>query len=198
FVALWFGPDWNSVGNGFRDVRWSWVAVAIAINLASIVSRSIAWTLVIDQALTRPPRFRLVFSAFSVGLLANAVLPGRIGELGRAHPAGWARRGPARPRDGARGPGRDAPAVAGGGRDLLPGPGLGLPAVRGLHRDAGVRHPRGRAGRSARPAGDERCDDHPALAGERGRGADCDRDAARLVRRGLCGRDRVRLRAAGD
>jgi len=83
FVALWFGPDWNSVGNGFRDVRWSWVAVAIAINLASIVSRSIAWTLVIDQALTRPPRFRLVFSAFSVGLLANAVLPGRIGELAR-------------------------------------------------------------------------------------------------------------------
>ena len=44
---------------------------------------SIAWTLVIDQALTRPPRFRLVFSAFSVGLLANAVLPGRIGELAR-------------------------------------------------------------------------------------------------------------------
>ena len=29
------------------------------------------------------PRFRLVFSAFSVGLLANAVLPGRVGELAR-------------------------------------------------------------------------------------------------------------------
>ena len=29
------------------------------------------------------PRFRLVFSAFSVGLFANAVLPGRIGELAR-------------------------------------------------------------------------------------------------------------------
>jgi len=83
FAALWFGPDWNSVGKGFQDVRWWWVGVAVAINLASIVSRSIAWTLVIDQALVSPPRFRLVFSAFSVGLLANAVLPGRIGELAR-------------------------------------------------------------------------------------------------------------------
>jgi uncharacterized protein (TIRG00374 family) len=83
FVALWFGPDWNAVGDAFQGVHWSWVAVAIAINLASIVSRSIAWSLVIDQALVNPPRFRLVFSAFSVGLLANAVLPGRIGELAR-------------------------------------------------------------------------------------------------------------------
>ncbi len=83
FVALWFGPDWNAVGDAFQGVRWSWVAVAIAINLASIVSRSIAWDLVIHQALPQPPRRRLVFSAFCVGLLANAVLPGRIGELAR-------------------------------------------------------------------------------------------------------------------
>jgi uncharacterized membrane protein YbhN (UPF0104 family) len=39
---------------------------------------------VIWQALPPPrPRFPLVFSAFSVGLFANAVLPGRIGELAR-------------------------------------------------------------------------------------------------------------------
>src|SRR5262249_13084632 len=83
-VALWLGPDWNTVGGAFQDVRWSWVAVAIAINLASIVFRSIAWKLVIDQAVDpHPPRYHLVFSAFSVGLLANAALPGRIGELAR-------------------------------------------------------------------------------------------------------------------
>jgi glycosyltransferase 2 family protein len=83
-VALWFGPDWSTVGNAFQNVRWAWVAVAIAINLGSIVARSIAWKLVIDQALPRPsPRYQLVFSAFCVGLLANAVLPGRIGELAR-------------------------------------------------------------------------------------------------------------------
>jgi glycosyltransferase 2 family protein len=82
-AALWLGPDWNSVGDAFRNVQWEWVAVAIAINLASIVSRAIAWDLVIDQAMTKPPGFPHVFSAFSVGMLANAALPGRIGELAR-------------------------------------------------------------------------------------------------------------------
>jgi hypothetical protein len=39
---------------------------------------------VIVQAFEPPhPSFMLVFSAFSVGLFANAVLPGRIGELAR-------------------------------------------------------------------------------------------------------------------
>jgi len=82
-AALWLAPDWNSVGDAFRNVQWEWVAAAIAINLASIVSRTIAWDLVIRQALPDPPRFRHVFSAFSVGMLANAALPGRIGELAR-------------------------------------------------------------------------------------------------------------------
>ena len=82
-AALWIGPDWSAVGASFRNVQWEWVAVAIAINFASIVARTIAWDLVIRQALPDPPKFRQVFSAFSVGMLANAVLPGRIGELAR-------------------------------------------------------------------------------------------------------------------
>ncbi len=83
-VGLWLGPNWNGVGTAFQDVEWVWVAVAIAFNLASIVVRSLGWKLVIDQALPPPaPGFRNVFSAFSVGLLANAALPGRIGELAR-------------------------------------------------------------------------------------------------------------------
>jgi uncharacterized protein (TIRG00374 family) len=39
---------------------------------------------VIKQSIDPPrPGFRLIFSAFSVGLFANAVLPGRVGELAR-------------------------------------------------------------------------------------------------------------------
>jgi uncharacterized protein (TIRG00374 family) len=65
-------------------VRWQWVVVAIGINLLSVVVRALAWTTVIHQAIPAPqPRPPLVFSAFSVGLFANAVLPGRIGELAR-------------------------------------------------------------------------------------------------------------------
>jgi uncharacterized protein (TIRG00374 family) len=46
--------------------------------------RALAWQTVIRAATPPPrPRFPLTFSAFSVGLFANAVLPGRIGELAR-------------------------------------------------------------------------------------------------------------------
>jgi uncharacterized protein (TIRG00374 family) len=54
------------------------------LNLLSVLVRALAWRTVIVQAMPPPhPSYPLVFSAFSVGLFANAVLPGRIGELAR-------------------------------------------------------------------------------------------------------------------
>ncbi|TMK70938.1 MAG: flippase-like domain-containing protein [Actinobacteria bacterium] len=85
-VALlwWRGPAWGAVGDAFTAVEWQWVAAAVGLNLLSVVVRAVAWRTVIVQAMPAPhPRFPLVFSAFSVGLFANAVLPGRIGELAR-------------------------------------------------------------------------------------------------------------------
>lgn len=81
----WRAPDWGRVGDAFRQVSWSWIAVALALNLLSIVIRVWSWRTVINQALPaeQQPAFRRVFSAFSIGLLANAILPGRIGELAR-------------------------------------------------------------------------------------------------------------------
>jgi uncharacterized protein (TIRG00374 family) len=85
-VALlwWRGPSLSGIVDAFRSVKWQWVVVAIALNLLSVVVRALAWTTVIRQAMPPPhPSIPLVFSAFSVGLFANAVLPGRIGELAR-------------------------------------------------------------------------------------------------------------------
>jgi uncharacterized protein (TIRG00374 family) len=84
-VVLWFrGPDWELVGDAFRLVEWSWILAAIGLNLVSVLVRAYAWQTVVEQALPdqRPP-FHQTFSAFAIGLLANAVLPGRIGELAR-------------------------------------------------------------------------------------------------------------------
>jgi uncharacterized membrane protein YbhN (UPF0104 family) len=81
---IWRGPNWHLVADAFRFVAWEWVVVAIALNLLSVIARAAAWNQVIEQALPPPqPPFRAVFSAFGVGLFANAVLPGRIGELAR-------------------------------------------------------------------------------------------------------------------
>ncbi len=83
-LLVWRGPDWGLVADAFRLVVWEWVVVAILLNLLSVVARAAAWNRVIEQAMPPPrPRFREVFSAFGVGLFANAVLPGRIGELAR-------------------------------------------------------------------------------------------------------------------
>jgi len=80
----WRRDSFASIGTAFSQVRWEWVVVAIALNLLSVVVRALAWTTVIHSAMAPPrPRAPLVFSAFSVGLFANAVLPGRIGELAR-------------------------------------------------------------------------------------------------------------------
>jgi uncharacterized membrane protein YbhN (UPF0104 family) len=95
--ALWWrGPSWTAVSDAFTVVRWRWVVAAVCLNLFSVVARSIAWRIVINQAVPPPrPRYTQVFAAFSVGLMANAVLPGRIGELARV--AVLNRRMPGRP-----------------------------------------------------------------------------------------------------
>lgn len=83
-LVYWRGPDWSLVKDAFTVVRWDWVIVAIGLNLVSVVARALAWDTTIKQSIAPPhPSFRLVFSAFSVGLFANAVLPGRVGELAR-------------------------------------------------------------------------------------------------------------------
>jgi hypothetical protein len=98
-LAILHGPDTGAVGEAFRYVRWEWVAAAILINLLSVLVRSLAWGIVLREALPGANvRQRSVFAAFSVGLLANAALPGRVGELARVavlsrrvrRPGAWA------------------------------------------------------------------------------------------------------------
>src|SRR5439155_1704995 len=83
-VALfwWRGPSFSGIVDAFAAVEWQWVVVAIALNLLSVVFRALAWRTVINQAMpAHHPGAPLVFSAFSVGLFANAELPPPLGHL---------------------------------------------------------------------------------------------------------------------
>jgi uncharacterized membrane protein YbhN (UPF0104 family) len=83
-VAVWAAPDLRGIATAFENVRWRWVAAAGAANLVSIVARAAAWRVVLAQALPPPrPRRRQVLSAYSIGMLGNAILPGRLGEAAR-------------------------------------------------------------------------------------------------------------------
>ena len=86
FVVLWWrGPDWGQVWDAFRFVVWSWIVLALLLNVVSTLCRALSWRLTIRQALParNQPRLVHVFSSFGVGLFANAVVPGRLGELAR-------------------------------------------------------------------------------------------------------------------
>jgi uncharacterized protein (TIRG00374 family) len=84
-VFWWQGPDWGAVWEAFRFVEWEWIVFALALNVVSTMFRALSWSLTIGQALPEEhhPRLIHVFSAFGVGLFANAVVPGRLGELAR-------------------------------------------------------------------------------------------------------------------
>jgi uncharacterized membrane protein YbhN (UPF0104 family) len=83
-LLLWRGPSWHDIADAFTLVEWRWVVAAIGLNVLSVIARALAWHTVIRQAMPPPrPGFPSVFSAFGVGLFANAVLPGRVGELAR-------------------------------------------------------------------------------------------------------------------
>jgi len=85
-VALlpWRESILESFGSALVHVGWSWALAAVAFNLLSAIAGSLAWDTVIKQAMPPPhPRYRDVLSAFSVGLLANVVLPARAGEVAR-------------------------------------------------------------------------------------------------------------------
>lgn len=84
-VLWWRGPDWQSVFDAFRFVIWSWIVLAFFLNVCSTLFRALSWRLTVGQALPEKhqPKLVHVLSSFGVGLLANAVVPGRLGELAR-------------------------------------------------------------------------------------------------------------------
>jgi uncharacterized membrane protein YbhN (UPF0104 family) len=84
-LLWWRGPDWGSVLDAFSLVIWSWIILAFALNIVSTLFRALSWRLTVGQALPpeHQPRLDHVLSAFGVGLLANAIVPGRLGELAR-------------------------------------------------------------------------------------------------------------------
>ena len=86
FVVIWWrGPEWGAVLDAFRIVVWSWIVLAFLLNVVSTLFRALSWRLTVGQALPpeHQPRLIHVLSSFGVGLLANAVVPGRLGELAR-------------------------------------------------------------------------------------------------------------------
>jgi uncharacterized protein (TIRG00374 family) len=78
------GPKWGQVWHALAAMSWPWAVAAVGINLGSAIVRGLAWRTVVVEAVPEPhPKLLDIFSAFFIGIFANGVLPGRVGEVAR-------------------------------------------------------------------------------------------------------------------
>jgi uncharacterized membrane protein YbhN (UPF0104 family) len=83
-LLVFHGPNWGKVAHALTEMRWGWAFAAVFLNFVSAVARAMSWDNVIKEAVPPPhPRRIDVISAFFVGIFANGVLPGRVGEVAR-------------------------------------------------------------------------------------------------------------------
>jgi uncharacterized protein (TIRG00374 family) len=69
-----------------------YLVVALGIVLVDLALRAVRWKVLLDPlpATSGRPAFRLAFGYLTIGFLANAVLPARLGDVARASLAGTA------------------------------------------------------------------------------------------------------------
>jgi uncharacterized membrane protein YbhN (UPF0104 family) len=76
----------QAFADGFAGIRWAPLGLAVLCHLGRIVVRSRAWRNVIAAAYPHTRvRWRFVFGGYVAGLGANAILPGRSGDLLRLY-----------------------------------------------------------------------------------------------------------------
>ncbi|MGH3050539.1 MAG: lysylphosphatidylglycerol synthase transmembrane domain-containing protein, partial [Gaiellaceae bacterium] len=83
-LLVFRGPNWGQVGHALVSMVWWWALAAVGFNVASTLVRGLAWRTVLVEAVPPPhPGLLDVASAFFIGIFANGVLPGRVGEVAR-------------------------------------------------------------------------------------------------------------------
>lgn len=83
-VVVWRGPDLAAAAGALAGLEWQFVVLCYLLNCASVTLRAAAWDAILAHGLPRPRlRHRNVFTAFSIGVVANALLPARPGEVAR-------------------------------------------------------------------------------------------------------------------
>ncbi|MDX6562415.1 MAG: hypothetical protein QOD65_2229, partial [Gaiellales bacterium] len=83
--------DLSSVADS--DIVWGWIAVSLALNLASVAGKAIVWKAALDALPgQRPLRYGHVVPALFIGFLLNTALFARVGEFARVAVLGRRRR----------------------------------------------------------------------------------------------------------
>lgn len=71
--------EWHQLGRAFWDANYIYLLPAIALVLLSYVVRAIRWQILMQPI--KKVSFMSLFSATSIGFMANCILPARVGEV---------------------------------------------------------------------------------------------------------------------
>ena len=80
-AAVLGGDDLARMGRSFADADWRWAVIALVLMMVSLALRSVALGVIVNALGNVRARFGEVFSATSIGLLANALIPVRVGTV---------------------------------------------------------------------------------------------------------------------
>jgi uncharacterized protein (TIRG00374 family) len=85
-IALYFtfrDIDFSKFGEALRTANWPWFLPAAAALLGVLVLRTARWAAIMGGT-----PFCVTFHALNIGYMMNMLLPGRLGEIGRAYVIG--------------------------------------------------------------------------------------------------------------
>jgi uncharacterized membrane protein YbhN (UPF0104 family) len=69
-------------GDHLAAVRWEFLALALALSLAKLLLRAVAWRAILNAAYPEArPKFRSTFGAYAAGVGVNSLAPARAGDL---------------------------------------------------------------------------------------------------------------------
>ena len=80
-AALLGRDDVALMARSFAHADWRWALVAVALMLCSLALRSLSLQLIVNAVGDVRSRFAEAFSATSIGLLANSLIPVRVGTV---------------------------------------------------------------------------------------------------------------------
>jgi len=88
FLLWWLfrSTDWQVLSTTLRQVDPGLIILSLALSFSSFFARVQRWSYVVRA--THPATFRSLFSATQIGLLVNAVIPARLGDIVRGYVLG--------------------------------------------------------------------------------------------------------------
>ncbi|NMC54653.1 MAG: flippase-like domain-containing protein [Chloroflexi bacterium] len=79
-VVVFRVAKWDDLGDAFTYIRWPYILAALALTMASLLTKSAAWRTLLGNA----PGYWQTFFIVNEGYFLNNILPFRAGEVGRA------------------------------------------------------------------------------------------------------------------